>query len=95
MFYFGFLTIVFSENLFILQNNQSVINPHVFLYRPTLVKMEESASLHSMILFVLVWSNIRERPVKHVCGVLVILVSMVATVWTFSMDMNVRNQACF
>lgn len=53
--------------------------------------MEENAPSHSMISPVLVQRNTPERPVKPVCGVSVILVSMVVNVWTFLMDMNVRS----
>lgn len=55
--------------------------------------MEENAPSHSTILCVPVQRTTLERPVKHVCGVLVILVSMVAIVWTSLMDMNVRASA--
>lgn len=44
-----------------------------------------------MILLVPVQRNTQERSVKLVCGVLVIPVSMAAIVWTFQMDMNVKN----
>ena len=55
--------------------------------------MEENAPSRSMILHVPVQRTTLERPVKHACGVLVILVSMAAIVWTSLMDMNVRPSA--
>lgn len=55
--------------------------------------MEENAPSHSMTSSVPVQGNTLGRPVGPVCGVSVIPVSMVANVWTFLMDMNVRTSA--
>lgn len=52
--------------------------------------MVENAASPSMISGALVRSDTPERSVKHTCGVSVIPVLTVATVWIYLMDMNVR-----